>query len=90
VRNPAGRLVEQSFRASVDRPVSQARPVRQSARPGAGLRNEPVKVEFDTHGPPILNEAAAAVLLRILIAATERQAPAESKATEPLEVPSDL
>lgn len=90
MRNPAGQLVEQSFRASVDRLVSQARPVRQSARPGAGLRNEAVKVEFDTNGPPILNEAAAAALLRILIAATERQASAESTSTGPLQVPSDL
>lgn len=64
--------------------------MRQSARPGAGLRNELIEVQFDTNGPPILNEAAAAALLRILIAATERQATAESTSIGPSEVPSDL
>ena len=64
--------------------------MRQAAKPGVGLRNELVNVEFGTNGPPILNKAAAAALLRILIAAAERQASAESTSTEPLEVPSDL
>lgn len=64
--------------------------MRQSTKPGAGLRNEAVNVEFDTNGPPILNQAAAAALLRILIAATERQASPESTSTGPPEVPSDL
>jgi len=64
--------------------------VRQSARPGAGLRNEAVKVEFVTNGPPILKEAAAAALLRILIAANERHASAESTSTGLLEITSDL
>ena len=64
--------------------------MRQSTKPGAGLRNAAVKVEFDTNGPPILNQAAASALLRILIAATERQACAESTSIDHLEVPSDL
>ena len=76
--------------ASVDRPVSQARPVRQADKPRVGLRNELVNVEFGTNGPPILNQAAAAALLRILIAAAERRASAESTSTGPFEITSDV
>ncbi len=44
-------------------------------RPGSGadrLRKEPARVVLDPTGPPVLNQAAAEVLLRILLRAAER------------------
>jgi len=47
--------------------------MEQSAGPGADrLKSEPARIVIDTTGPPVLNPAAAGVLLRILLRAAER------------------
>lgn len=47
--------------------------MEQSAGPGADrLNSVPVKILINTTGPPVLNPAAAEVLLRILLQAGER------------------
>ena len=45
----------------------------QRAGPGTdGRKDDPTGVFIDTTGPPVLNPAAAGVLLRILLRAAER------------------
>jgi len=47
--------------------------MEQSAGPGADrLKSEPATIVIDTTGPPVLNPAAAGVLLRVLLRAAER------------------
>ena len=47
--------------------------MEQPVAPGTDLLNsEPGRVVFETAGPPVLNQAAAEVLLRILLRAKER------------------
>lgn len=63
----------QRVRHSADRAVLHLAGMPQPARPGADRPNsEPIRVVVDTTGPPVLNEAAAAALLRILVRAAER------------------
>ena len=53
--------------------MSQLVGMEQSAGPGADrLKSAPARVVIDATGPPVLNEAAAEVLLRILLRAAKR------------------
>jgi hypothetical protein len=48
--------------------------MEQSAAPGVVRQySEPAGIVVDATGPPVLNQAAAGVLLRILLRAAERQ-----------------
>lgn len=68
----AGHL-RQGVRHFADRAVLQLAGMQQPARPGADrLNSEPIRVVVDTTEPPVLNQAAAVVLLRILLRAAER------------------
>jgi len=65
--------------------------MQQPARPGADRPNsEPIRVVVDTTGPPVLNEAAAASLLRILLRAAERSGMIDAPYPATLPLPSDL
>jgi len=64
--------------------------MQQPARPGADrLNSEPILVVVDTTGPPVLNEAAALVLLRILLRAGERPGMTDAPYPATPPVPSD-
>lgn len=64
--------------------------MQQPARPGADrLNSGPITVIVDATGPPVLNEAAAAVLLRILLRAAERSGMIDAPYPAALPVPSD-
>jgi hypothetical protein len=62
-----------SDKFSADRVMPQFVGMEQSAGPGADRsKSEPVRILIDATGPPVLNPAAAGVLLRILLRAAER------------------
>ena len=63
----------QWVRHSADRVILQLAGMQQPAGSGADrLESEPILVVVDTTEPPVLSEAAAVVLLRILLRAAER------------------
>ena len=60
--------------------------MEQSAEPEADrLKSQPARVVIETTGPPVLNPAAAGVLLRILLRAAERHG--ITNATHPIDLP---
>lgn len=78
-------------RHSADRAVLQLAGMQQPAGSGADrLESEPIRVVVDTTEPPVLNQAAAAVLLRILLRAGERHGIANAAQSGDRPVSSDL
>ncbi|MDF1598035.1 MAG: hypothetical protein P1T08_18340 [Acidimicrobiia bacterium] len=64
--------------------------MEQSAAPGVDRQySEPAGIVMDATGPPVLNEAAAGVLLRILLRAAERHGMANVTHLGALRVRSD-
>lgn len=64
--------------------------MQQPAGPGADrLKSEPILVVVDMTEPPVLNEAAAVVLLRILLRSGERHGMTNAAYPATLPVPSD-
>jgi hypothetical protein len=63
--------------------------MQQPARPADRLNSEPIRVVVDTTGPLVLNEAAALVLLRILLRAAERPRMSDAQYSATLQVPSN-
>jgi hypothetical protein len=64
--------------------------MQQPAEPDADrLESEPILVVVDTTEPPVLNQAAAAVLLRILLRAGERHGMTNAAYSGDRPVPSD-
>ena len=60
--------------------------MEQSGGPAADRpKSEPAKILIDATGPPVLNSAAAGVLLRILLRAAERDG--MTNATHPSDCP---
>jgi hypothetical protein len=64
--------------------------MEQCASPGADrLKSNPAKIVIDSTGPPVLNPAAAGVLLRILLRAAERDGITNATHVSDLPVLSD-
>jgi hypothetical protein len=63
--------------------------MEQPAAPRSGLREHQVRVVIEATEPPVLNGAAAEVLLRILLAAAEPIATPDVKRPGPGPVRSD-
>ena len=83
------RLASTGVWQSADRAVVQLAGMQQPARPADRLNSEPIRVVVDTTGPPVLNEAAAVVLLRILLRAVERPGMTDAQYSATRPVPSD-
>jgi hypothetical protein len=64
--------------------------MEQCAGPGADRpKSEPARILIDATGPPVLNPAAAGVLLRILLRAAERDGMTNDTHSSNLPVRSD-